>query len=58
MSFSEAVKNYSITDNLLATPQDPVTIQDATIALTEEFKNNEFVRQAVQMMGSKKKITP
>jgi len=44
---SKATKNYDIAANLLATPQDPVTIQEATIALTEEFKNNEFVRQAV-----------
>ena len=55
---SEAHKNYGITDNLMATHSDPVTIQDATVALTEEFKNNEFVRQAIQMMGQKKTITP
>jgi hypothetical protein len=48
---SEAHKNYDITDNLMATPSEPVTVQDATVALTEEFKTNEFVRQAIQMMG-------
>jgi hypothetical protein len=48
---SEAHKNYGITDNVKPPPENPVTIQDATVALTDEFKNNEFVRQAIQMMG-------